>query len=295
MSEEKKCKKSMKKAIEKKEHKCTCDTNGCCSNSTDIPSAVLGATIRDVPDSAFSEYSKADMNDILSIIKDYCSVSGKSFEDIAIAIAEEERCKNEKLFVDMVEKVDEAITSFMQNSTDSDETKNMLIKEMFSKLTSLYLSSALKNKIDEWKKVQKYNCADTKDKINKCTEEDKKDEPKVLFKSIEDIFPWLKDEASADTEDDEDDSDSEYLKDFDFPFTYKDEKRNIKISADIIGESNDSIDIRIETEYEDKNMCVSNITETSYDRDEKLSKFFEDCIENINDLCKTKKSCFNFN
>jgi hypothetical protein len=295
MSEEKKCKKSMKKAVDKKEHKCTCGTNGCCSNSTDIPSAVLGATIRDVPDSTFSEESRTGMNDILSIIKNYCSSSGKTFNDISTALAEEERSKNEKLFVDMAEKVEDAIKIFIKRSTDSDETKNMLLKEMFNKLTSVYLSSALKNKIDAWRKAQKHNCADIEDKINKCTEKNKKDEPKVVFKSLEDIFPWLKDEATDNTEEGEDDSDSEYLKDFDFPFTYKDEKRNIKINADIISESNDSIDIQIETEYEDKAMCISHITETSYDRDEKLSKFFEDCMESIHDLYKTKKSCCNFN
>lgn len=296
MSEEKKCKKTMKKAIEKKEHKCTCDTNGCCSNSTDVPDAAVPKGTKNEDEVLYEDLVKAlDMDNILCLLKDYCSSSGKTFDDIATALAEEERCKNEKLFIDMAGKVEEAITNFMKNSTDSDETKNMLLKEMFNKLISLYLSSALKNKINEWKKVQKYNCADIKDKINKCTEENKKDEPKIVFKSIEDIFPWMKDEVSADVEDDEDDSDSEYLKDFDFPFTYKDEERNITINADIIGESNDFIDIKLETEYEDKDMCISHITETSYDRNEKLSKFFEDCIDSINDLRKTKKSCCNFN
>jgi hypothetical protein len=296
MSEEKKIKKAMKKSAEKKEHKCTCGTDGCCSNNIDTPFVALGTTvpkgvtIKDVLDNALKE-SKADMNDILTIIKDYCSTSGKTFDDIATAIAEEERRKNEKLFIDMVEKVEEAITSFMQNSTDSDETKNTLLKEMFSKLTSLYLSSALKNKIDEWKKAQKNICLDIKDKLATG----KQQEPKVLFKNIEDIFPWMKDESSANTKDDEEDANSEYLKDFDFPFTYKDEERNITINADIIGESNESIDIQIETEYEDKDMCISHVTETSYDRDEKLFKFFEDCMESIHDLYKTKKSCCNFN
>ena len=97
MSEEKKCKKAMKKAINKNEHKCTCDTNGCCSNSTDTPFAALGsavpegATLADVFEEVLKEKSKADMNDILSIIKDYCSISGKTFDDIATAIRSEER------------------------------------------------------------------------------------------------------------------------------------------------------------------------------------------------------------
>lgn len=281
MSEEKKCKKSMKKTIDKNEHKCTCDPNvGCLTKEDEVPYKDLIKTL--------------DMPNILCLLEDYCSVSGKTFDDIATAIAEEKHSKNEKLFIDMAEKIEDAIKTFMQNSTDSAETKNMLLKEMFSKLTSLYISSALNNKIDEWKKAQNNIGSSIKDKLDACKQQD----PKVLFKSIEDIFPWMKNEASDNTEDEEDkedDGDSEYLIDLDFPFTYKDEERNIEINADIIGESNDSIDIQIETEYEDRNMCISHITETSYDRDEKLSKFFEDCMESINDLYKTKNSCCNFN
>lgn len=290
MSEEKKCKKSVKKAIEKREHKCTCDTNGCCSNKEDKSSNAITPEkfflTDEENDASYADLVKTlDMGNIIDLLEDYCSASGKTFDDITTALAEEERNKNEKLFVDMAEKVEEAIANFMQNSTDSDEIKNSLLKELFSKLTSVYLNSTLKNKIDEWKKVQKHNCADIKAKLDAC----KQQEPKVMFKSIEDIFPWMKDETSDNTEDEEDDGDSEYLKDFDFPFTYKDEKHNITINADIIGEFNDSIDIQIETKYEDKDVCISHITETSYDRDEKLSKFFEDCLENIHDLYKMKK------